>query len=1124
MLLIHVFRCLHVMKCVGLKKPFVLIALLSTLSVALGMQGDEPPNVAGQRVSFKWVNMPAKGALAELTAKTGVRFAYAESVFRNSPPITAEATDEPLTTVLNSIFVPEGITYRVNGDMVILNRTAQSGQVKAEGRVQSREIKGTLTDSAGNVLPGVSVKVKDQPSIGTTTDVNGRYILTVPNNAVLVFSFVGFVSQEIPIGTQTVIDVVMQSDAGSLEEVVVVGFGTQKKLTTIGAQSTVSVKELKQPVRNLTTVLAGRLSGVIAVQRSGEPGYDDANVWVRGISTFNAAGSNPLILVDGVQRPMSNIDPEDIESFSILKDASATAVYGVRGANGVILINTKKGTVGKPTINLGVNRGTTTFVRLPEFADGVTFMEMANEARTTRGNSPWFSEEMIRQTANGSDPLLYPNVDWMNEVFKKQGSNTRVNLNITGGSENANYYVSTAYYTEDGLLKTDELASYNSQMKFDRYNFTSNLNLNITKTTKLELGVQGFITNGNYPGRPMSAIFNSVMLASPIIHPPKYEDGRIAKELAGVENPYALLTQTGFSTQWKNQLMSNIRLRQDLAFLLPGLSINSMFSFDAYNEHFVNRTKTPDTWVARSRDADGKLVYQQTGIGSEFLGYSRTNGGNRQFYTETALNYQRTFGDHDVAGMLLYNQSDRINGFENDFILSLPFRSRGLAGRATYAFREKYLAEVNFGYNGSENFAPEKRYGFFPSLGLGWVVSREKFFEPLEDIFQLFKFRFSHGLVGNSNIDPNNNRRFGYIGTIATTTGYTFGRDYSNTYTGLDIGEYAVDVTWEESKKTNLGVDLWAFGSSLNLQADVFRERREGIFVRREAVPRYLGIRTNPYGNLGITENQGIDLSMDFNKRFNTVNLGVRGTFTYATSKIIEDDLPPWEYPWRERKGLRIGKRFGYIAEGLFTSEEEIANSAVQSGNELPGDIKYKDVNGDGMISLADEVAIGYGSVPEIVYGFGFTAAYKGFSLGAFFQGIGNVDVRLNGEGFVPFQQGVSRGNLLKEITNRWTPENPSQDVFYPRLAEGDATYNYRASTWWLKNGKYLRLKTMELAYNMPERWFKRYGVSNMRLYALGFNLLTFSPFKLWDVELGDGRGTVYPQHKTVSLGLDIRF
>jgi TonB-linked SusC/RagA family outer membrane protein len=1099
---------------------YIVVCCLCSVATANNSYGQKALNNA---VTIELTNVRLSDALDKIAAAADVKFAYSDKVIDQSTLVTLSARNKKLGDVLQKLLSPNHLSFTLIDNVFILKRAAAEVQRPASVKSVNKDVRGAVSDSTGVTLVGVSVSVKDHPNIGTSTDINGKYILNVPDDAILVFKYVGYAAQEIPVGNQPVINVVLKEEGGGLNEVVVVGFGTQKKITSIGAQSTLDVKDLKQPVRNLTTMLAGRISGIVAVQRSGEPGNDNASLWVRGVSTLNSAGSSPLILVDGVDRPLANIDPEDIESFSILKDASATAVYGVRGANGVILVTTKQGKAGKPKISLGYNQGVTQFVNLPEYVDGPTYMEMANEANTTRGRSSQFSDETIAKTRSGEDPYLYPNVNWMDQLFNKFGANSRLNTNVSGGSENANFYVAAAYYTEEGLMKTDELANYNSKMKLDRYNFTSNLNLDVTRTTKLKLGLQGYIINSNYPGRGTNDIFGAVMGITPIVHPPKYPDGKIAKDLGGVDNPYSQLTQTGYTTQFKNQLMSNIRLTQDLAMVTSGLSFTTMFSFDAYNEHFIDRTKTPDTWIARSRDANGELIYQSSGVGSEFLNFSKTNGGNRQLYTESAINYNRTFGKHDVGGLLLYNQSDKIDGFANNFMSSLPFRNRGVAGRSTYAFDNKYMFEFNFGYNGSENFIPKSRYGFFPSIGLGWVASQEKFFEPLKDVFQLLKFRFSHGLVGNSNIDPSNNRRFAYIATVNSSDGYTFGLDYNNNFGGRSMGEYAVDVSWEKSTKTNFGIDFRTFQSSVYLQLDFFNERREGIFLRREGVPTYIGVGASPYGNLGITENKGIDATFEFNKKINQLDVGFRGTFTYAHSTIINDDRP-WEYPWRERKGLRIGKRFGYIAEGLFTSAEEIANSAFQTGNELPGDIKFKDINGDGVINLADEMPIGFGSIPEIVYGFGLTLGYKGFSMGAFFQGVGNVDIALNGGGFIPFQQGISRGNLLNEITNRWTPENPSQDVFYPRLAIGDENFNYRASSWWMKNGRYLRLKTLEVGYQLPDKLFKRAGLKSARIYALGYNVLTLSPFKLWDVELGDGRGTVYPQLTTYSLGIDFKF
>jgi len=1082
-------------------------------------------------VKIKNGNLPA--LFDQIQEKTDYLIFYKDDLIKKASkrPINLDLHNVKVSTALDEALQATGLDYKISGRQIaIVEKQAQPINVQvtavkpigADNRqISLQEISGIVHDNKGVGLPGAAVTIKGTTR-GTTTDVNGAFKLNAEKSDILVFSFIGYLGKEEIVGDKAVFDIELKEDAAGLEEVV--GFGTQRKITTIGAQSTVSVADLKQPVRNLTTVLAGRISGVISVQRSGEPGYDNASLWVRGVSTFT--GTSPLVLVDGIQRDFANINPEDIESFSILKDASATAVYGVRGANGVILINTKKGRPGTPQINVGLSQGITSFTKLPKFVDGGTYMEMVNEAKTTRGNPASYTQDAINKTRSGEDPYLYPDVNWMDEIFNKTGKNTRVNFNITGGSENADYYISTSYFSETGLFKTDGLANYNSAIKTDRYNFTSNVNLNVTKTTKLSLGIQGYIMNGNFPGTGTNDIFGSAMQAPPVIYPVKYPDGKISGLQAGssVQNPYDQLTQSGYVTEWRNQLFSNIRLTQDLGFVAKGLTFTTLFSFDAFNQHKISRTKTSDNYLATGRDAAGDLLYNQTRVGSEYLGYARVNSGDRQFYTESSINYNRNWEKHGVGLMVLYNQTDKVPGYADDFILSLPFRNRGLAGRGTYSYADKYLMEFNFGYNGSENFEPSRRYGFFPSIGLGWVASEEKFFKPLANTFQLFKFRFSHGQSGNSNIDPNNNRRFGFISTVANNSSYTFGKAYDDKRDGLDIAEYAASVTWEVSTKTNLGLDIRAMNNALYLQLDYFKEKRDGIFLRRSSLPAIFGLRNNPYGNLGITENHGIDGTLEYNKRIGKLDLGIRGTFTYAKNKVIEDDLPPWKYPWLERKGRKIGQRFGLVADGLFETEEEIKSHATQVGSVLPGDVKYKDINGDGKIDAFDEMPIGFGSIPEIVYGFGLTLGYKNFSLAGFFQGIGNVDILLGGEGFVPFQQGGNRGNLLSAITDRWTPENPNPDAFYPRLTFGDENMNYRTSTRWVQNGRYLRLKSLELAYKFPQHWFKAVGVKNSRIYLLGYNVLTFSKFKMWDVELGDGRGAAYPNLTSFNAGIDFNF
>ncbi|MFC3199183.1 TonB-dependent receptor [Parapedobacter deserti] len=1037
-----------------------------------------------------------------------------------------------LADAMTAILANRNLDWHLEDNTIVIKRSSGSTTdmlPKSTAKVnQQQTITGTVTDTLGTPLVGVSVAVKES-KMSTSTDINGKFVLEAPPGtaATLVFSYVGYAMQEIAIGIQSVFNVVLQADNTGLDEVVVVGFGVQKKITNVGSQATVRPEELKTPVRNLSTVLAGRLSGIVAVQRSGEPGYDNANVWIRGVSSLTGSRS-PLVLVDGVQRPFSDLDPEDIESFSILKDASATAVYGVRGANGVILINTRKGKPGRINITTGYNESINQFTRIPSLVDGATYMQIVNEAHTTRGKAARYSDEIIAKTANGEDPDLYPDVNWYSEVFNKFGHNRRANLNMTGGSDRVNFYVSTAYFSEVGLFKRDELQNYNSQIKLDRYNFTTNLSMQATATTKVDLGVQGYIMNGNFPGSSTGGIFGMAMQATPIAFPVLYSNGYVGDQRGGeLQNPYAMLTRTGYVTEWRNRINSNIRATQDLRMLIPGLSLTSMFSFDSYNESAARRLKRPDTYLATQRNENGELIFEQTFVGSPYLGFERTNRtSNRNFYTESALNYSGSFGSHQVTGMLLYNQSDYIDNFSEDFIGSLPYRLRGLAGRATYGFKERYLLEANFGYNGSENFLPKRRYGFFPSIGLGWVLSNESFFGSLNEVFPMAKIRFSHGQVGNADIGG---RRFAYIGTVGEGAGgYTFGKDWNNSFSGLDIAEYAVDVSWEKATKTNIGIDVdtrIAAGNRLNVQFDLFHERREGSFLRRSSVPAFVGLLNNPYGNLGITENKGLDASLTYNGALsNNFSINVQGTVTYNQNIVIDDDLPPWNYPWRERKGQRIDQRFGLIADGLFRNEEEIENSATQIGDVRVGDIRYRDLNGDGMIDSNDEAPIGYGDTPQLVYGLRTGFKWRQFSMAAFFQGIGNVDILLNGEGLVPFQQGGTRGNLLTIIEDRWTEENQNFNAFYPRLTFGDENMNYRTSSWWVKNGSFLRLKTLDLNYTLNKAFTNRFSLESATIFFQGFNLLTLSEFKVWDVEMGNGRGTNYPQHRTYNLGVQLTF
>ncbi|SDP07467.1 TonB-linked outer membrane protein, SusC/RagA family [Mucilaginibacter sp. OK268] len=1082
-----------------------------------------------QNVSLKVKDASLLSIFKQLHKQSGVEFVYDNKILNESNPVSINVVNQPLSKVLDLCFAQQPISYEIVQNMILIKRKVIKENPPDPVPIQILPIvvSGKVTDQTGLSIPGVTVKLKDG-NISVSTRKDGTYSIKLPDgNGILVFSFIGYSTEEVPVNNNKEINVIMKEVATGLNDVVVVGYGQQKKVSLIGAISTVNAEELKQPVANLTDVIAGRVAGVIGVQRSGQPGYDGAEIYIRGISTFTNSG--PLVLVDGIERDFSNVDPEDIASFSILKDASATAVYGVRGANGVILIQTKKGRVGKPTINAQYDQGITQFTKIPEFANGITYMQMANEAyhnSNPNDPNPKYSQDRIQKTASGVDPDLYPNVDWFKVLFNKFGQNRRARVNANGGSENAQYYLSVGYYDENGLYKTDQLASYNSAIKFNRYNFTSNLTLKVTKTTKVEFGAAGWISNGNYPGNSVDAIWSSAYLLPPIVIPPVYSNGLHSQIRTGdINNPYNLLTQSGYVSEFKSQLWSNIRVTQDLGAILKGLSATGMFSFDNYNAHIISRTKSVDGYLASGRDTKGNLILDKTAIGTSFLGYSRSNGGTRQFYTEAAINYANSFGKNSVSGLILFNQSDKEDAFANDFISSIPYRYMGLAGRVTYAYNNRYLAEANFGYNGSETFAPNHRFGFFPSFGGGWVLSEEPFFKPLAKTFQFVKLRYSYGVVGNSNIGG---RRFAYISTVGGGNGnYSYGQNgVDQSINGLDIGDYAVSVTWEKAKKQNLGLEIKMLDNLISLTADVFQENRTGIYRQRGDVPNYVGIGTLPYANLGEIHNRGLDATLELNKKIGADwQLGLRGNFTWNRAIVINDANAPWPYPWQQRIGRKFGQRFGYTALGLFTSDADVANSPYQTGTNKAGDIKYKDLNGDGKINSYDQGPIGYGSIPEIVYGFGPTISWKGFAIAGWFKGISNVDISLNGDGLQPFSQGGERGNLLAQITDRWTPTNPNPHPLYPRLTYGNDNMNYENSSWWVKNGAFMRLQTLQLSYDFAgAKWLTHTGMSHLSIYFIGYNLWTVSGFKLWDVELGDGRGAQYPLLKTYNMGVKCTF
>lgn len=1005
---------------------------------------------------------------------------------------------------------------------------------------QSEKIRitGNIKDELKSPMPGVTV-INQVSKAGVNTDVKGNFSIDASKGDTLVARLIGYEPYVFVINKVIDFDITMKAANSSLNEVVVVGFGQQKKMSLVGAQSTVKVEDLKQPVANLSASLAGRIAGLVGVQRSGLPGSNGADLWIRGISTFNASNSaSPLVVVDGVQgRDINSLDPEDIASFTILKDASATAVYGVAGANGVILIQTKRGTTGKPTLMVNYNQGISSFTKTPELTDGVTYMMLRNEARLATGMTQEYSNNYINSTILKEDPYLFPDVDWMSTLFKDVSQNRRANFSSRGGSENATFYVGLSYLDEESLLKTDKSQTYNASTRFKRYNFTTNVSMNWTSTTKFDLGVKGYITNMNQPHQSPNEAFQRVMQTNPVLYPVMYKGNLVPAVNQSPDaqpNPYAMVTQSGYSNVVGNQVFSDAKLSQDLKFITPGLSAYVLYSFDAWNSHTISRYRRRSTYMVnrlRPYNSDGTMNLNLIYEGSDDLSYSRSNNANRQYYTEAAINYDKDINaNNHITAMLLYNQREQVSAFADNVTSSLPFRRNGLAGRATYSHKDKYFAEVNFGYNGSENFAPSDRFGFFPSFGVGWILSSEDFFKPLSNVFQYFKIRYSDGLVG----DGAGGRRFGFLTIVdANADGFTFGTPGSTVgRAGLVISDYGTPIRWAKSHKQDLGIEFNTLGDHLSVVVDFFKERRSGVFLQRGGLPAYVGAMNAPWGNLGIIENRGIDGTIELRpiQLAKNLQLDMRGTFSFNKDKVIENDQPKQPFDYMERRGENYLSRWGYVAIGLFENDEDIAKSPSQAplGSQRPGDIKYKDLNGDGIIDANDQTRIGRGDVPHTVYGLGFNVTWKQFYIGAFFQGVLGADRLLSGDGIIPFNNsiGAERSNLFLRAEDRWTEENPNPNAFYPRLAYGNNANknNAVASTWWVKDISFLRLKTMDMGYNLPKSTLKSIGMKNARIYLQGVNLLYWSKFDLWDPELNTTNGTAYPNTRSLNIGIQANF
>jgi len=1033
----------------------------------------------------------------------------------------------------------------------------------------SIQVSGTVTDENDEPMIGVNIYVKNEPGFGVNTDLDGKYSITVRRNATLVFSYIGYGKTEVEVDGKSVINVKLTSDdVNVLDEVVITGTGAQKKASISGAISTVDVKTLKVPTANITNALAGNIAGVISMQVSGEPGSNQSEFWIRGISTFGA-GTGALVLVDGFERPFNEINIEDIESFSVLKDASATAIYGARGANGVIIITTKKGDAGKININGKVEYGYNTRTRTPEFVDGITYAQLLNEARRTRNLEPLYNDIEMQIIENNLDPDLYPNVNWKDILLKDGANSYRASINLSGGGATARYFVSMSYMSEEGMYKTDEmLKDYNTNSNLERYNYRMNTDIDITPSTILRTGVSGFLERQNRAGlsqtytvygniedpelttRIVNAeginIWKSITGYSPLATPLTYSNGLTPAYGTGeLTNPWVLATQTGYNESWRSKVETNITLEQNFDFITKGLRFAGRFAFDSDSRNNIKHVRWPEQHnTQRRRDSSGDLVFFRVST-QRLMEQESDSWGERIYNLEGELIYDRKFLDtHNVNLFLKYSQREQAETSDvgNNIARGIPRRDQGVSGRVSYDFKSRYFIEFNGGYTGSEVFKTGQQFGFFPAISGAWNISEEPFIKENIHFFDLLKIRYSYGEVGNNKIS--HDVRFPYMGAIGTVGGYNYGDlnspNYSglasegslSNYPGLHVSVLAADyLRWEVATKQNLGLDFNLWNNKISGAFDVFKEVRSDIYMQRKHLSQITGLSNaaQPWANIGKMENMGFDGQFNYNQKIDQVDITMRGNITYTRNKVLEYDEEANALPYKMTQGYRWQQAKGLIALGLFESYEEIRNSPKQEfGPYMPGDIKYKDINGDGIINSNDEVAIGSTRVPNLIYGVGVSATWKGLDVSVHFQGAGKSSYFINGPAVYPFSEvragnTLPWGNILTDVVgNYWSESNPNPNAKYPRLSYGGNANNYRASTYWLRDGAYLRFKTLELGYSVPKRIINLWHINNIRLYMIGSNLLTWDSLKLWDPELGSGNGMAYPITKSVTVGMTI--
>ncbi len=1027
--------------------------------------------------------------------------------------------------------------------ILLLMLSMQSVTLQAQEK-QTFSVKGEVVDEKGEPIIGAYVTIQDKPGVGSVTDIDGAFTLKVDLYDQISVSYVGYkpVTHRFTKVEETV-KLTLGETVQDVDEVVVVGMGTQRKVSVAGAITTVDPKSLERPATNIVNALAGRVAGVIGVQSSGEPGKNISEFWVRGIGTFGA-NSSALVLIDGIEGDLSQVEAADVESFSVLKDASATAVYGNRGANGVVIVTTKRGVEQKLRITARANYTASFLKRLPDYIDATQYAELANEAAAATGLAAVYSDTELDIIRYGLDSDLYPNINWQDELLNKASLQKTYFVSAQGGGSIARYYASLGMSNESSAYKMAGDSPYKDGVGYDTYNYRMNLDINLTKTTKVYIGATSYLSINKRPsmGQGYTStsmtdwIWKSQAKTTPVMFPLRYSNGYLPATNDGDDiSPYVLLNYTGTTKQQNFRNLVTLALEQDFSFITKGLTAKIQGSLDTQSLLGESRYKMPSLYMATGRNSSGELILSQR-VTPVSVNYSSAAWTWRKLYFDANVNYDRKFGNHSVGGLLYYYIQDTQETGAASSMGAIPKRYQSLSGRVNYGYLDTYFIDANFGLTGSENFQPGRQYGFFPSLALAWIPTNYKFVQDNLPWLSFLKLRGSYGIVGNDQIASS---RFPYLTLISENllTRTVWGG--TGTLTESQVG--ADNLVWEKAKKFDLGLDMHLFNDKFTVTVDYFLDRRDAIFQQRTQVPAYVGLIQMPYGNVGSMKSWGGDGNFEyFQKIGKDLNLTFRGNFTLSKNKIINWEEARQPYSYLEKNGYANNVQRGYIALGLFKDQDDIDMSPSQFGTLRPGDIKYQDVNGDGVINSDDKVPLfAYSGLPQLQYGFGFSAEYKGWTLNVLFKGTGHNYFLYGGsdgnsfDGYMPFNQGY-QGNVLSiayDKKNRWIsaeysgdPSTENPNARFPRLYYGKNTNNTQPSTFWKADARYLRLQEVSVNYRWKSNFMQKVGLQSVDIQLMCENLHVWDGVKIYDPEQATSCGQAYPLTGRYSLQLQLNF